>query len=387
MSRSLALVAAALVGGLALATACSSNQTDSSNKDQRPSSARPSAQAQQTQPREQLIAITWCDTLHAGYRTQQKFALDGSRSGSPVYFNVTPVDATANATQAGCNNNLSGAELRSAFTADYDTIVTTKTDNGSRHAGFESSVSSVPETGEGGAPDPTPDNFYDLTGISADSLQEVLDTPGAVASDKKVYFTRETDGESGSDPTYQLMVADPDTPATPVRSIKEIGNVFFPPNATKPFVNTGHTSSGANAFYAKGGAYGFEGADGGLKFGSQPELEADKGTLYKVPDAGDILRLFHVYDRRHVLASTQEAIFDLTLSGSKVKAKKILTAPGHYLGDALLVGDTIIFIAGDDKGESSLYTVPTAGGSERRVYQFPAGTTAAVNILGTANSS
>ncbi|MGW1070832.1 hypothetical protein ACWD4F_40850 [Streptomyces aureus] len=388
MRRHYALVAAALASGLALATACSSNHGDSSDKDRWPSGASPSAQnSAEAQPKKELVAVTWCDTLHPGYRTQQKFALDGSRFGSPVYFNVTPVDAVTNVTQAGCTSNLSGAELRSAFTVDYDTIVTTKTDNGSRHVGFEGSVNSVPETGEGGVPDPTPNNFYDLTGIAADSLQRVLDTPGAVTPDKKVYFTRETDGESGSEPAYQLMVADPNTPAKAVRSIKEDGNVFFPPNATKPFVNTGDTFSGAGAFYVEGGAYGFEGSDGGLKFGSQPDLEAGKGILYKTPDISDTLHPFYVYDRHHVLASTQEVIFDLTVSANNVTAKKILTAPGHYVGDALLVGDTIIFIAGDDKGESSVYTVPATGGTERRVYQFPAGTTGAVNILGIANAS
>ncbi|MFJ8196956.1 hypothetical protein [Streptomyces sp. NPDC096152] len=96
---------------------------------------------------------------------------------------------------------------------------------------------------------------------------------------------------------------------------------------------------------------------------------------------------FHVYDGHHLLASTQEALYDLALSGHKIAAKKILSAPGHYLGDALLVGSTIMFVAGDDKGEQSLYTLPVTGGTEKRVYQFPANTTAGVNILGTADAS
>ncbi|MFJ8196957.1 hypothetical protein [Streptomyces sp. NPDC096152] len=259
----------ALVTGLAFSTACASGHSGSRSKNVRASSTTPSASAsKRRQSEQQLVVITWCDTLNAGYRAQQKFTLDGSRVGSPVYFNVTPVDAMTSATQAGCMHSLSGAELRSVFTADYDTIVTTKTDNGSRHAGFEYSVSSVPETSDGGAADPTPNNFFDLTGIPADSLMKVLDTPGAVGPDKKVYFTREVDGETGSDATFQLMAADPNTPAKPVRALEEGGTVFFPPNATKPSISTTGDVSG-HAVYVKGGAYGFEGTQDGLNFGTQ----------------------------------------------------------------------------------------------------------------------
>ncbi|HSW91056.1 MAG TPA: hypothetical protein VLG09_00235 [Candidatus Saccharimonadales bacterium] len=378
-------VAVSMTLGLTL-TGCSLQDDDQSTGTDRSStpSAQSSVGAVKKQPAGDLIVMTWCDTLHAGYRTQQKFTIDGARIGDPVYFNVVPTDGMTDATRAGCNSSLTGAEMASAFVGGYDMIVTTKTDNGSRHAGTEYSVKTVPDP-VGGVPSSNPDNFYDITGIGADSLSTVLDTPGAVGPDGKIYFTRETVGADGADSTYQLMAGDPDTPAKPVRTLKEAGIVFFPPNATKPFINSDSNASGRGC-YVKGGAYGFDGSAQGLYFGTQDQLTADKGKLYAVTGASDMLNPFHVYNERHLLASTQEALYDVTISGDTAKAIPIVSAPAHYIGDAKLVGDNIVYLVSDDKGVVSLYVSPVSGGTEKSIYQFPSGTTGHVNILGTSAS-
>lgn len=370
---------------LALA-GCSSQddgrQTGASNT----SSTQSSTQAPKKQPAsKKLVVVTWCDTLHPGYRTQQKFTVDGARVGDPAYFNVVPADGMTDATRAGCNSALTGAEMGSAFMGGYDTIITTKTENGSRHAGLEYSVKTVPEP-VNGVPSSKPDNFFDITGISADSLGTVLDTPGAIGPDGKVYFTRETVGADGADSTYQLMAGDPNTPAKPVRTLKEAGNVFFPPNATKPFINTDGNTSG-RGYYVKGGAYGFDSDTGRLYFGTQDTLEAGSGKPYTVTGTDDMLNPFYVYDQHHLLASTQEGLYDVRISGGTAKASLIVSAPGHYIGDALLIGDDIVYLVSDDKGDISLYVSPLSGGAEERIYQFPSGTTGHVNILGMSNAS
>jgi hypothetical protein len=366
-----------------------SSQDDDSGKQADPkvsaSSARPSVSASKKRPADKLIVITWCETINAGYRTQQKFTIDGARAGEPAYFNVVPADGLTDATRVGCNSSLTGAEMASAFMGGYDTIVTTKTENGSRHAGLTYSIDTVPEP-VNGVPSSVPDNFHDITGIAADSLGTVLDTPGAVGPNKKIYFTRETVGADGADSTYQLMAGDPNTPAKPIRTLKEDGNVFFPPNATKPFIDSDGNGSGRGC-YVKGGAYGFEGTTQGLHFGTQDQLTADKGKLYPVTDVDDTLDPFYVYDQHHLLASTQEGIYNVVISGDTVKATSIVSAPGHYIGDALLFGDNIVYLVSDDKGEVSLYVSPLNSGTEKRVYQFPSGTTGHVNILGMSSTS
>jgi hypothetical protein len=386
-----------ITGSLVLGSAACSSQSHHDNGSKSTVNApqlHTPQHAQGTQTTQQLVAVTWCDPhpQKAGYRTVQKFDLNGTPVGKPAYFNVALTEVTATgATEASCSSGINGAEMSSAFVGDsYDAIVTTKVYGSNNvHEGFEYSVSSVPAITNGSStPDPTPNNFYDITGLSPDSATKVIDLPGAMSPSRKVYFVR-VETQVGSDTqVYVLMKGDANTPAKPIRQVVDPGAVFFAQNDAVPYIASDDNTAGRGV-YIKGGTYGFEGTSGALNFGTQQQLSTGNGTSYKVTGIGDtdILHPFHVYNKQHLLASTQEGIYDVTISGNKATAKKLFDATGNYIGDAQLVGNTIMFNVNTDAGDNALYTVSVTGDTWKKVHSFPHGSTGDVNILGTVNAS
>jgi hypothetical protein len=384
-----------IAGSLVLTAACSSqSHHDNGSKStiNAPQLHVPQ-HAQGTQTAQQLVAVTWCNQQNTGYRTVQKFDLNGTPVGKPAYFNVAPTGRTEmGATEAGCSSGIDGSEMSSSFVvgSNFDTIVTTKAfDSGSIHEGTEYSVKGVPAiTDDSGAPDPTPNNFYDVTGLRPDSATKVIDLPGAMSPSGEIYFVRVETQVGGNAQVYVLMKGDVNTPAKPVRQVVDPGAVFFGQGSTEPYIASGSNMAGRGV-YVKGGTYGFEGTSGALNFGTQQQLSTGNGTSYKVTGVNDtdILHPFQVYDKQHLLASTQEGIYDVTITGDKATAKKLFDATGNYIGDAQLVGDKIMFVMNTDSGDSALYTVSVTGDAWKKVHSFPHDSTGGVNILGTVNAS